>query len=141
MTWRRAPLYVSCHDLAVWLVAELASWPVPESCWTAERTARHLHGLVEDVAEALTFPDRREARRRSADLRVVRLRVVLRIAESSGFLTARCLRYVAAELDAIGRMIGGWERSARRRSASKETGAGAPRPEARGARRQLLEHG
>jgi len=134
MTWRRAPLYVRSHDLATWLLAEVSRWPRPEAGCSAGRVADAVQDLVVDVSIALTFPADRDDHRRAADRGVVRVRVLLRVAESLGYLTSRRMRFVCAELDTIGRMLGGWGRSARR-SNRIGAGAGAPRHEARDARR------
>ncbi|WP_145065994.1 hypothetical protein [Engelhardtia mirabilis] len=115
-------------------MAEVARWPQPEAMCSAGRVADAVQDLVADVSIALTFPAERDDHRRAADRGVVRLRVLLRLAESLGYLTKRRMRFASAELDTIGRMLGGWGRSSRRFSKSG-AGAGAPRPEARDARR------
>ncbi|MCA8957319.1 MAG: hypothetical protein KDC87_14690 [Planctomycetes bacterium] len=105
MSRTHAPLYVVAHDLCRWLHGRQAPGD-------ALRRARELAlTLVGEVALALTFPKRRPDHLIAADETVVRLRCTLRVARDAGDLPANATRYAIAELDRIGRMLGGWQRS------------------------------
>ncbi len=118
MSWRDAPLYVEAFDLSVWVAERAGSW-------RHEPLARHASGaaieLVTSVSLALTFPDSRKRHLAETDEGVVRLRTVMRIAESLELLSKGGLRHAAARLAEIGRMVGGWrKRLARRPRAAGE---------------------
>jgi hypothetical protein len=67
-------------------------------------------GLVEAVSLALTFPAGRVGHLEAADWAVVRLRVLLRLAQELGYLSPGGLRFSSARLQAAGKMIGGWRK-------------------------------
>ncbi len=118
MSWKRAPLYVRSHDLARWLHERLASMANRPDVGLVGAIGEEARRLVGAIALALTFPAGRRAHRDQADATLVRLRVLLRLAEELGFLSPRQRRYALGELQTLGRMVGGWQRSARRRSRS-----------------------
>ncbi len=109
MTWRRAPLYVDTHDLAVWLA--MRSDRSGSTCGLLAVLQDEARELVADIAVALSFPEDRQAAIRSADQHAARLRVFNRLAREVGVLRPNRVRHVAARLDRIGRMLGGWSRS------------------------------
>jgi len=106
-TWRRAPLYVETHDLCRWLVERQADRP---SSLLLHRLCQEALELLAAIAAALTFPAPRPIALHQADERVVRLRVFVRLAVDSGDLRPNAARYLAAILDRVGRMLGGWSR-------------------------------
>ena len=116
MSWQRAPLYVRAHDLARWLMERAAGWRnPPERDLGRALNAQGLE-LSSSISLALTFPATRADHQERADESVVRIRSILRLARDLGVLSPRQLRYAGAELDAIGRMLGGWRRSTRARA-------------------------
>lgn len=127
MSWERAPLYVQAHDLAAWLLAHVERWPAGSHADLRRRIAGTALELVEAVSLALTFPPARAAESERADCCVARLRVLLRLAAGLGLADARQVRFASGELDSIGRMVGGWRRAARLRTAraQKRKGDGA----------------
>jgi len=109
MSWRDAPLYVEAHDLARWTLERTATRHAasPGLCRAVDRAAVQ---LVCSVSLALTFPAGRVQHLEDADQAVVCLRVLLRLARDAGLLTGRGLRFASGRLDAVGRMLGGWQR-------------------------------
>jgi hypothetical protein len=135
--WNRATVYVAAHDLALLLHGSLTATSA-----LAHEVRRRAVRLVEVLAVALSFPDRRTEALRRADELACGLRVVLRLVHDVGDLGAGALRRAAAELDVIGRMIGGWRRARRRCTASHSHNQGTgPRLRARRARGQLEQPG
>ncbi len=116
MTWRRAPLYVRAHDLALWLGRHAAATSPP-----ARPVADEVAGLARDLLTALslalTFPSERKARQRDADAAVVALRVRVRLLADLGGATDAQARHAIEHIDEIGRMLGGWQLHAARRRA------------------------
>ncbi len=120
MTHERAPLYIEAHQLSCWLSLRLHR---------VRGDSRHelivddilqsAYQLLAEIATALTFPSlRREALVR-ADVCLLRLRVILRVAREVGDLNARRHRYCVERMDLMGRMIGGWRRSNSRRTGNR----------------------
>ncbi len=110
MSWRDAPLYVEAHDLARWIVERSNGWTSRGDRHLAPLVAAGACDLLTDVSLALTFPATRASHLEAADHGIVRLRVLLRLANGIGLLSAGGLRFAAGRLLAIGRMIGGWRK-------------------------------
>jgi hypothetical protein len=123
MSWKHAPLYVLAHDLARWLEERAAQSGDPARERLLKVLSEDSRELLVAVSLALTFPADREAHLRAADERVVRLRVILRLAADGRALAPPQARFASAALDRIGRMIGGWRRTGRRRRAHRSSGA------------------
>ncbi len=126
MSKREAPLYVDAQALAVWLgkhrtptiMTEAARGTWAEVLQTSRR-------LLVAIGAALTFPDVRDRERRKADLMLLRLRLLLRLARDFELISDEQILHLARRLDPIGRMIGGWRRTARTRS-KKHLGETSP---------------
>ena len=122
MSWRDAPLYVQAFDATAWLLDRVATWQGPLATPVGD-AARE---LVVAVSLALTFTAGRRAHLRRADEALVELRVLLRLAQVTGALSARQLRHISGQLDDVGRMIGGWRKRVDRPRAGDVTGDGPP---------------
>jgi hypothetical protein len=129
--WSRAPLYVRVLDLARWLNTRSEDRAAVPYAGLAQRTALESEELLVAVSLALTFPARRSQSLERADEAVVRIRLLMRLACELGGMSAAQLGYASSELDGIGRMIGGWRRSRRRRT-SRANPAGVEAPRATG---------
>lgn len=109
MSWRAAPLYVVCHDVATWTLGRTGRWPERGRSVGLAVDAAVLE-LLEQVALALTFPATRQQHLRQADEALARLRVVLRLARDLDLLSPSGLRHVSSDLRTAGRMLGGWRK-------------------------------
>jgi hypothetical protein len=116
MSWKRAPLYTACHDLCRYLEAQSDRVARPQS--VANATALRARDLLAAASCALTFPVWRAEHLRRVDESIVALRVLLRLQADVGEASPGFTRMIAAQLDAIGRMVGGWTKAqqARRRA-------------------------
>jgi hypothetical protein len=131
VSWRRAPLYVEAHELAVWLGRHFDG----ERARTLDvELARTGDELLFQVARALAFPGAREQALLAADEAVLRLRVLARVACERARLAPRELRFAAARLERIGRMLGGWRRQRRLDAHARASTAEDTVEERRGAR-------
>ncbi len=129
MTWRRAPLYVRAHALALWLARHAEGVTAVEARTVASETAalgRDLLGrdLLGALSVALTFPSERRASQRAADRTLVELRVRVRLLVDLGGATARQARHAVDAIDEVGRMLGGWQLQAARRRRNASPAAG-----------------
>ena len=109
MTQREAPLYVEAHDLARWVIERADSWGDRGGVLSV-RVSDAACGLLEAVSLALTFPRGRARDLEEADRAMVRLRVLLRVAEELGLLSPSALRFACGRLQTAGRMVGGWRK-------------------------------
>ncbi len=131
MSWRDAPLYVEAHDLARWVVERSNGWASSDDRHLAPLVAAGACDLLTAVSLALTFPATRASHLEAADHGIVRLRVLLRVANGMGLLSAGGLRFASGRLLAIGRMVGGWRkrvgaRSPPERDMKRASGGGLP---------------
>lgn len=101
---KEAPLYLHAHDLARWLLANLA----PDSC-LEERLHRDALALLDHIVLALKGFDR-DHHLDEADATAAVLRARLRLARDLERLDDRRLVFLTDQLDQIGRQIGGWQR-------------------------------
>ncbi len=119
MSWRDAPVYVEAFDLGRWVIERADSW---EHRPLADRATGAAVELVISVSLALTFPANRQRHLAASDEGIVRLRTVLRLAESVGLVSRGGLRAAAQQLGSIGRMVGGWRKRIRKPSQTSEGG-------------------
>lgn len=105
-----APLYTRSHDLARWLLAHL-----PGTAPLTERIQRGALDLLDALVLALEGR-RRPERLDAADEALLLLRAHLRLGHDAGLLDAERLMFLAAQLDDIGRQLGGWRKHLERRS-------------------------
>lgn len=110
-TWRRAPLYVEAHDLALWL--ELRWVPEPPRGLVDDLSATGRE-LLFQIGRALSFPESRLAGIELADEAALRLRLLLRLALEARILGPEQLRHALERVERIGRMLGGWRRDQER---------------------------
>lgn len=111
MSWRDAPLYTEAFDLSRWVMERTGSWPHEPLARLATRSACN---LVTAVSLALTFPQGREQHLERADVGIVELRTLLRLAQSLALVSRGGLRFATARLATIGRMVGGWRKRMRK---------------------------
>jgi hypothetical protein len=111
MSWRDAPLYVRCHDLARGVLERFTGDdPDPAAAVLVSRVCATSAELLCAVSLALTFRSTRAADLAEADRALVRLRVQLRLLRDLGGLSAGGLRHLDGSMTEIGRMIGGWRK-------------------------------
>jgi hypothetical protein len=101
-----APLFVHSFDLAGWVLAHFAE---RGDALSRELCARTL-ALLDHITLALQGQDR-AGRLDEADETLVGVRLRLRLAEQLGWLDERQLMHALELADAIGRQIGGWQKS------------------------------
>lgn len=100
------PLWVRCHDLCRWLLAEMTPWPAPAAELVGRPLFAEARAVWCAVAVARAHPDQRATELRIADAALVRVRTLGALAP---FEPAAQLGF-GEQTAAIGRMIGGWRR-------------------------------
>lgn len=104
------PIFERTQELLTWLFPTLDHFPKKTRFTLVTRIQNLALDLLDDLTIAAWTHDKAEVLRR-ANLRLTRLRVMLRVARDLGHLAARQHEHGARELDTIGRMLGGWQRS------------------------------
>jgi len=99
---QEAPLYSDSLRVAAWVVQHVPATSV------GSRVQAGTLDLCEGVAVALAT--RRPEAIAELDVRLVRLRVVLRLALDVGDVPESSFLFLSRELDTIGRQIGGWRK-------------------------------
>jgi len=105
-------LFVKWMDFLGWLFAATEKFPKKTRFVLVNRIDNLALDVVEDLVEARYTRDRLSILRRS-NLRLEKLRVLLRISHDQGHLPHRGYEHSARALDEAGRMVGGWIRSLR----------------------------
>jgi len=109
MSRSQAPLYTRAHALCCFVGEFVAARsPVPGAMRAVEQGATE---LLCSLSLALTFPTSRRAWLSRADEEVVRLRARLALARDLRQASPGWVRAASAQVDEIGRMLGGWQRS------------------------------
>ena len=122
------PLYLHWIQFLDWLLGRTEKFPRRVRLSISNRLEAISIDILEDIVEARYTRDRIAILRR-ANLRLEKLRVLLRLCHSRRFLPDQGYEYGSRMLLEAGRMVGGWIRSgARSQSAAAETGDGASGP-------------
>ena len=102
----QAPLFVDGMALARWLLGRFGGSP--------GQLEQQIVSVSLDLLQAITLAlkdRRRDEQIELADEMLIRLRVLLRLAMDCGRLTPEQYGHVLGRVDAIGRQLGGWQRS------------------------------
>lgn len=106
---KQAALYTHSHDLARTLherMGELAAEP----SGLVEAMLGECRSLLGEIGLALALPGRRAGALEAADACCVRLRLWLRLADDLHIVSPEFRRHAIEAVDAIGRMLGGWQK-------------------------------
>ena len=106
---REAPVFTRFYKIAGWILDRTERFPKAERFVFGQRLGNQALDILERVVEALYTKDKLKLLRQ-VNLRLEVLRVLLRLCEERRLLTARQHEHVCAEIDEVGRMIGGWIR-------------------------------
>jgi hypothetical protein len=107
----QSPIFSKTYDFILWLLNHTETFPRSERF----RLARRLEDAAFEFYELLmqaTRIKRKLAALHQADLVLDRLRLYLRISHARALTSSRQYRYAADALVEIGKLLGGWIRSA-----------------------------
>jgi hypothetical protein len=113
---RTGPALEAMHVFLRWAIPTLDKFPRSQKFLLGDR----IEAIALDALEALiqaTYTRDRRALLDAANLAIEKLRHLFRLAMDLRLLDARRHEHAQRELDAIGRMIGGWRREAALRAA------------------------
>ncbi len=106
----------ACHELIRWLIPQLDKFPRLRRFTLGERLEQALLDVLELLLEAAYTRARQPALQR-ANLRLEIARHMWRLAHELEVVSTRRYEYGAKMMDELGRQIGGWLRSSRKRGA------------------------
>jgi hypothetical protein len=112
-----APVTVvpKAYDLVLWLIPRVNEFPRAQRFVLGERIENAALDLLDVLVEAQYRRDKVELLGR-ANLTLVRLRHLLRLANDLHLLGERRFEFVSEKLEELGRMVGGWSRQQRGRA-------------------------
>jgi hypothetical protein len=103
----RAPIFTATWDVCAWLLKKAQSHPHDV---LARSLADNALRLLDNITLALRNIDRDNALL-DADIILVQLRLRVRLAEETALFNALQRQYAVDQLDAIGRQLGGWQKT------------------------------
>lgn len=115
-----APVTVvpKAYDLVLWLIPRVNEFPRSQRFVLGERIENAALDLLDLLVEAQYRRDKLELLRR-ANLTLVRLRHLLRLANDLHLLGARRFEFVSERIEELGRMVGGWSKQQRARGSGR----------------------
>jgi hypothetical protein len=101
-----------CEEFAAWFLERTPRWPKRARYTLTQRLENHCLDALEDLVIARYSRAERRARLAALNLRLERMRHLLRIARATGVAPAATCEGALRGLDEIGRMLHGWRESA-----------------------------
>ena len=106
------PIVVTkAYDLVLWLMKKVESFPRSYRFTIGERLAAQSLDLLTLLTEA-AYTRQKETLLQQASQKVNAVRLLLRMAKDLQILTVDSYAFSAGQLDEVGRMVGGWSKSA-----------------------------
>ncbi|MCP4379508.1 MAG: diversity-generating retroelement protein Avd [bacterium] len=100
-------IFVKWMEFLKWLLPQLENFPKRVRFTLANRLDNLALDLVEDLIEARYTHDKQPILRR-ANLRLEKLRVLLRISYEQRYLSYNSYEHATRAVNEVGRMLGGW---------------------------------
>lgn len=101
------PIFAKWMEFLDWLLAATDKFPVKARFSFCQRIEGIALDVVEDLVEARYSPDKRAMLRR-ANLRLEKLRVLLRLSHRRRYLSHDAFAHATKAVNETGRMLGGW---------------------------------
>jgi hypothetical protein len=100
------------EEFTGWLLDRTAKWPKSARFTLTQRVENHALDVVEELVVARYQPAGRRARLEGVNLKLERMRHLLRLAHGSGACNRTVFEASMRALDQAGRMIHGWRTKA-----------------------------
>ena len=110
---RGGPALEKTYRFLLWVVPALEKFPRSQRFLLGDRIETTALAVLEGLVEA-TYSRQVETTLRQVNLALERLRFLFRLSKDLHYLDLKRYEYVAREIDEIGRLVGGWLRTARR---------------------------
>ena len=103
------PVFVRWMDVMKWLLPTTEKFPKRVRFTFSNRIDNLALDVVEDLVEA-RYARRKTDRLRAVNLKLERLRVLLRLCHETQLLPHKSYEFAMRSIDEVGRMVGGWIR-------------------------------
>lgn len=103
------PIFAAWMTFLTWLLGVTEKFPKKVRFTLAVRLENLALDLVEDLVEARYSRDKAPVLKR-ANLRLEKIRVLLRICHTQRYLSHRAYEHAMKTLAEVGRMLGGWRK-------------------------------
>ncbi len=108
-----SPIFSRLYDFLLWLLPQAVKFPRTYRFTLAERLQRRALDLQETlIAAGLRRGPERATRLQEADAQLAQLRQSLRLCKDLDLLTLGQYEHAAGLLNEIGRLLGGWRKTA-----------------------------
>lgn len=108
---RQSPIFIKTYDLMAWLIPRTLAFPKSQRGVLARQVQQQLFGLYELLVDAAGCEDPLPVLRR-ADATLTKLRTYLRLSKELRLLSLRQYGHVCRLVAEVGRLLGGWMKSA-----------------------------
>ena len=108
------PVIAKLYDLILYLLEQIPKFPRSHRFVLGDRIQTLVLDVLDLLIEAAYTRDKADLLKR-ATLQLEKLRYLIRISKDLTFLSGRRYEFAAAQIDEIGRMVGGWMRQQQRR--------------------------
>lgn len=108
---RTGPALEAMYRFMLWLVPTVEKFPRSQKFLLGDRIQMTALDVVERLVEA-TYTRARRDKLLAANLGIEKLRLLFRLATEMRYLDTRRYEHAARSLDDVGRLVGGWLRSA-----------------------------
>ena len=102
------------YDLALWLLPQVAKFPRAHRFTLGERMETAILDVLEQLVEA-QYSRRKLDLLRAVNLRLERLRFLIRLAKDLQVMSLRHYEYAVEHLHEVGSLVGGWLKQQQRR--------------------------
>lgn len=103
------PLFTRWFEFLCWLLPTTERFPHKVRFTLAQRIDHLALDVAEDLVEARYTRQKQEILKR-ANLRLERLRILVRLSQRLGHLPTKQYEHASRELYEVGRMLGGWRK-------------------------------
>jgi len=114
---KQSPIFVKTYDLMTWLIPRTLAFPKSQRGVLARRVQQQLFTLYELLVDAAMSPHPTTILH-EADGTLTKLRTYLRLCQELRLLSLRQYEHVCRLVAEIGRLLGGWLRSAQETKAA-----------------------
>ena len=95
------------YDFLLWIIPKLEKFPRSQKFLIADRIETALLDVLDLLIEA-AYSKKKTTLLRSANLKLERLRYLIRLSKDLKFLSLKSYEFSARSIDAVGTSIGGW---------------------------------
>ncbi|MDP1629329.1 MAG: diversity-generating retroelement protein Avd [bacterium] len=106
------PIFHKTYELVLWLYPAVNKFPKSQRFVLGQRIEQKILRFLELVIEANYARDKKEYLAR-AGIELDVLRILIRLTKDLNFLSVRQYEFVSDYLNEIGKMLGGWIKSAK----------------------------